>query len=92
MIKSVKGSATRRLIETRKSVFRGLDVELAQQRLDQLDSARKLADLGQLNSVGLHKLKGNLHEYWSVDVNGPWRILFKFVDGDAYEVHIYDPH
>jgi toxin HigB-1 len=48
--------------------------------------------LGRLNSVGLHKLKGNLRNFWSIDVNGPWRILFKFKDGDAHEVHIADTH
>jgi toxin HigB-1 len=27
-----------------------------------------------------------------VDVNGPWRIVFRFKDGDAYDLHILDPH
>jgi proteic killer suppression protein len=45
-----------------------------------------------LNSVGLHKLKGELRDFWSVDVNGPWRILFRFQDGNAYDVHILDTH
>ena len=92
MIKSVKGSATRQFIETRRSRFGGLDPELAWQRLAELNNAAKLADLGWLNSVGLHKLKGDLKDYWSIDMNGRWRILFKFRDGDAYEVHIHDPH
>jgi toxin HigB-1 len=48
--------------------------------------------LGQLNSVGLHKLKGDLRAFWSIVVNGRWRILFKFRNGDAYEVHIADTH
>jgi len=42
--------------------------------------------------VGLHKLKGSLRAYWSIDINGRWRILFKFRNGNAYEVHIIDPH
>ena len=62
------------------------------QRLAELNAATALTDLGKLNSVGLHKLKGDLKAYWSIDVNGPWRILFKFQAGDAYEVHIHDPH
>jgi proteic killer suppression protein len=48
--------------------------------------------LGRLNSLGLHKLKGDLKEYWSIDINGPWCLLFRFDAGDAYEVHIHDPH
>ena len=45
-----------------------------------------------LNSVGLHKLKGDRRDFWSVDVNGLWRIHFRFKDGDAHELHILDPH
>jgi proteic killer suppression protein len=45
-----------------------------------------------LNSVGLHKLKGDLRDFWSVDVNAGWRILFRFREGDPYDIHILDPH
>jgi proteic killer suppression protein len=45
-----------------------------------------------LNSVGLHKLKGDKRDFWSVDVNGPWRIVFRFKDSDAFDLHILDPH
>jgi proteic killer suppression protein len=74
------------------SKFSGLDVSLARRRLAQLSAARALSDLGALNSVGLRKLKGDLRGFWSIDVNGPWRLLFEFRDGDAYEVHFHDPH
>jgi toxin HigB-1 len=92
MISSVLGSATRQFVENDKSKFSGLDVDLANQRLAQLNAATSLDALGQLRSVGLHKLKGSLRAFWSIDINGPWRILFKFHDGNAYEVHIADPH
>jgi proteic killer suppression protein len=92
MIKSVKGLATRQFIESRKSKFSGLDIELAWRRLAELNAASSIADLGNLNSVGLHKLKGDLKGFWSIDVNGPWRILFRFDRGHAHEVHIHDPH
>ncbi len=51
---------------------------LARQRLMELNAGTSLDDLGRLSSVGLHKLKGNLRGYWSLDINGPWRILFRF--------------
>ena len=92
MIKSVKGAATRQFIESRKPKFSGLDETLALRRLNELNAASSLQMLGNLNSVGLHKLKGNFKDYWSIDVNGPWRILFRFENGHAYEVHIHDPH
>jgi proteic killer suppression protein len=72
MIKSIQGSATRRFIERRISKFSGLDEKLAIQRLAELNAATSIHALSRLNSVGLHKLKGNLREFWSVDVNGPW--------------------
>jgi len=92
MIRSILGSTTRRFVEQEKSRFSGLDVDLARQRLAELHAAPSLDALGKLNSVGLHKLKGNLRSFWSIDVNGRWRILFKFRNGDAYEVHIADTH
>jgi proteic killer suppression protein len=69
-----------------------MNEDLARQRLAELNAATSLADISGLASVGLHKLKGNLKGFWSIDINGPWRILFKFRAGDAYEVHIHDPH
>lgn len=92
MIRSVRGSATRQFIDRGKSAFSGLNAALARQRLNELNAAPSLEALGRLNSLGLHKLKGNLRRFWSIDVNGRWRILFTFKDGDAYEVHIADTH
>lgn len=92
MIKSLSGSATVQFVRQGKSKFAGLDEDLAKQRIAELHAATSLADLGKLNSVGLHKLKGPLSVFWSIDVNGRWRIIFKFRDGNAYEVKITDTH
>ena len=92
MIKSIASSATYQFVEQGKSRFSGLDEELAKQRLNELAAAPTLHSLGKLNSVGLHKLKGPLRNFWSIDVNVRWRIIFKFRDGDAYEVEIIDTH
>ena len=92
MIKSISGSATNRFATQGKSKFSGLDEDLARQRLNELHGASSLHDLSRLNSVGLHKLKGPLRNFWSVDVNGRWRIIFRFRDGDAHEVEITDTH
>ena len=92
MIRSIKGSATRQFIEQGKSRFPGMNVQLAYTRLNQLNAAPALSALSPLNSVGLHKLKGAMRDYWSIDVNAGWRILFRFEDGNAFDVHILDPH
>ena len=90
MIKSVSGSATEQFLRRGKSKFSGLNEDLARQRIAELHAATSLDDLGKLNSVGLHRLKGPLREFWSIDVDAKGRIIFKFRDGDAYEVKITD--
>jgi toxin HigB-1 len=45
-----------------------------------------------LKSVGLHKLAGSRKGSWAMTVNGPWRICFRFADGDAWDVEIVDYH
>lgn len=41
---------------------------------------------------GLHKLKGKLKDFWSVRVNGNWRLTFRFVEKDAGLVDYLDYH
>ena len=92
MIRSVKGAATRQFVEAGKAKFSGLDFDLARRRLSTLNAARKLDDLSRLRSVGLHKLSGDRVGFWAISVNGPWRIVFRFDAGDAFEVEIVDYH
>ena len=70
----------------------------------QAKHANKLRlQLGTLNSAenpfsmnvpgwDLHKLQGNLEDYWSVKVNGNWRLTFKFENGHAEIVDYQDYH
>lgn len=60
--------------------------------MNALHAAKSLGDLSPLKSVGLHKLTGNRRGFWAMTVNGPWRICFRFADGDAYDVEIVDYH
>jgi len=92
MIKSWGDSATRHFAESGKCKFSGLDEEAAMDLLAVLDAATVLQDISPLQSIGLHKLKGDRKEQWAVTVNGPWRICFCFADGDAWQVQIVDYH
>lgn len=56
-----------------------------------LDVATILADV-DLPGFKLHPLKGNLKGYWSVWVNGNWRITFRFVGADVELVDYQDYH
>ena len=40
----------------------------------------------------LHPLKGDRRSQWSVRVSGNWRIVFRFVDGEAVDVDLVDYH
>jgi proteic killer suppression protein len=30
--------------------------------------------------------------FWALTINGPWRLVFRFADGDAHDVEIVDYH
>jgi proteic killer suppression protein len=93
MIKSWANSRSRRFYEEGKiSKLRGLDIDAADELLAALDAAIALTDLSPLKSVGLHKLAGNRAGQWAMRVNGPWRICFRFKNGNAYDVEITDYH
>lgn len=93
MIKSFATAATERLFRTGKSKFsKGLDARRALVLLRMLDAAPSLQAISPLKSMGLHPLKGDRQGQWAVTVNGPWRICFRFADGDAHDVEIVDYH
>ncbi len=93
MIRSWTDSRSRRFYEDGKiSKFRSLDIEAAEDLLAILDAAESLSDISPLKSVGLHKLSGDRTGQWAITVNGPWRICFRFKDGDAYDVEIINYH
>jgi proteic killer suppression protein len=91
-IKSWRNGATRRLFERGKTAWPGLDVGKALNRLATLHAASRLDQIGVLKSVGLHPLKGNRKGQWAVNINGPWRLCFRFSDGHAHDVEIVDYH
>ena len=57
-------------------------------RLDFADAPHALA----LPGYNLHRLRGDLRDFWSVRVSGNWRIIFRFKDGEAFDVDLIDYH
>jgi len=53
--------------------------------LAHLDSALLPADM-DLPGYRLHALKGDLKGRWSVSITGNRRIIFRFEDGDCFDV------
>jgi len=56
-----------------------------------LETAQSIDDLTR-PSFRLHELKGQRRGTWSVTVNGPWRVTFKFKDGDIFDVDLEQYH
>ena len=71
-----------------------LDLEVAETALTILDGAASLEDLHAVSQLRLHKLRGNRRDQWSITINGPWRICFRFDEetGDAYDVEVTEYH
>ena len=59
--------------------------------LAHLDTALRPADV-DLPGYRLHALKGDLKGYWSVSISGNWRIVFRFEEGDVFDVDLVDYH
>lgn len=59
--------------------------------LAHLDAALHPVDV-DLPGYRLHALKGDRKGYWSVSISGNWRIVFRFEDGDVFDVDLVDYH
>lgn len=47
---------------------------------------------GQPPCIRLHKLQGNKKDYWSVTIQLPWCITFRFKNGEFSDVMIENYH
>lgn len=66
--------------------------KIAYRKLLLIDSADRLDDLKVPPGNRLEKLSGNLSSKYSIRINDQWRITFRWLEGDAYEVEIIDYH
>jgi len=64
----------------------------AKRKLEAVNAASRLVDLMVPPSNRLEKLKGDLKEFYSIRINDQWRVIFKWIDGEPYEVRIVDYH
>lgn len=56
-----------------------------------LDNAINVQDINFPGS-DLHPLKGDLAGFWSVKVNGNYRLIFRFENENAYDIDYIDYH
>ena len=92
MIVSFANRDTERFARDGRSKFAGMDEAKAMARLQVLHGASALDDIPPLKSVGLHALSGKRQGQWAMTINGPWRLVFRFHDGNAEDIEIVDYH
>jgi proteic killer suppression protein len=82
-----------------KLFFEGENVsKLSPHLIDRIREILSLLDtaetIEQMNVPGyrLHRLSGNMKDYYSVRVSGNYRIIFRFIEGSAFDVDFVDYH
>ncbi len=93
MIKNFIDKDTEKLYRTGRSKKFPPDIwKRAVRKLDMLRRAKTLEDLKIPPSNRLEALKGDLDGFYSIRINDQYRIIFRFENGDAYDVAIVDYH
>jgi len=59
--------------------------------LTALDAVCSTDDIIALGS-GIHRLKGEMKDFWSIKVSANYRIIFRFEGGDIFDVDYMDYH
>jgi proteic killer suppression protein len=92
LIRSIRHKGLKRLHE--EDDPRGVMTEHAVKLRDvlaRLDAARTVSDM-DMPGFRLHPLKGQEQGFWAVTVRANWRVIFRFVDPDAFDVDYVDYH
>jgi len=93
MIKSFKQSWLEEFWHNGK--HRKIQLKLAKRllyKLDMMNAAVSLNDLSSPPSNNLHALKGDRKGQWFISVNDPWRLCFKFKNGEISQIEFVQYH
>jgi toxin HigB-1 len=78
-----------------KGTARGLPPDVARRavrKLEYVDLATRLDDLKTPPGNRLHARRGDRQGQHAIAINDQWRVCFRFMDGDAYDVGVCDYH
>jgi proteic killer suppression protein len=64
----------------------------AKRKLEAIKAATRLEDLMVPPANRLEKLKGDLKDFHSIRISDQWRVIFRWIDGEARDVQIVDYH
>ncbi|MCP9472926.1 MAG: type II toxin-antitoxin system RelE/ParE family toxin [Nitrospira sp.] len=67
-------------------------IRAARRKLLYLHDASEIGDLREPPANRLESLKGKWKGFYSIRINDQWRVVFRWHDGNAYEVQIIDYH
>lgn len=76
----------------RSSKFPGEIQNVARRKLRMINNAQDINDLKIPPANRLEKLKGDLSEFHSIRINNQWRVIFQWINNDAYAVKLVDYH
>ena len=92
MIRSFGDRRTRALFDDELvRAFHGF-ADRAKRKLVAIHAASRLEDLRVPPASRLEKLRGDLDGFHSIRINDQWRVIFRWIDGDAHDVQIVDYH
>lgn len=93
MIGSFKDYKSEQLFRTGR--VRGFPADIvvrARRKLTSLNAAHTLDDMRVPPSNRLERLKADRAGQYSIRINDQWRICFRWLDGNAFDVEICDYH
>lgn len=92
MIQSFADEESRQIYLTGKSQRFGNIARIAARKLEAIDYAKKLDDLRIPPGNRLEKLRGKREGQYSIRINVQFRVCFRWVDEDAWDVEVVDYH
>jgi toxin HigB-1 len=66
--------------------------DTARRKLRMLNNSIDFKDLMIPPSNRIEKLKGNRKDFYSIRVNNQWRLIFRWKNGNAFNVELIDYH
>jgi proteic killer suppression protein len=92
MIRTFNCKETEKIFNRERSIRFGNISRVALRKLMQIDAASELNDLRVPPGNRLEALVGDRKGQHSIRINDQWRICFKWINGDAFDVEITDYH
>jgi len=92
MIRSIRHKGLKRLYEDDDP--RGVPAEHVAKLLNILATLDASSTIAHMNLPGyrLHALQGELKGCWAVTVRANWRVIFRFIEPDTFDIDYVDYH